>query len=188
MTLPTGKTVNVEALARLAVGGGDDAVDAWFRADHPTVWKLAFGFLGHAAEADDLAQEAMVKLLDHLKEWDMRRSYRAWRSTVVANLCRDRLRRLETRSRAEARRAPRSAALPGPEAALDQGEIRDLLAQALDILSPRERQVFVLRDLEDHSHAEIAEVLEISESSVRSQLTVARQRLRDHLSRRICGA
>lgn len=56
-----------------AMGGEPAAVDAWFRAEHPEVYRLCAGFLADATEAEDIAQDAMLKLLDNLHAWDRRR-------------------------------------------------------------------------------------------------------------------
>src|SRR5262245_62908104 len=105
-------------LLRAVLAGAPEAVDAWFRAEHPEVYRLCFGFLAHAADAEDVAQEAMLHLLDRIDAWDPSRSYRAWRTTLVLNRCRDRLRRVKSRRTAE-----EGAALARPEQALpDPGE------------------------------------------------------------------
>lgn len=172
---------------------GDPAhIDAWFRREHPDVYRLCFGFLADAAEAEDLAQDAMLHLLDHHDSWDSGRPWRSWRDTVVLNLCRDRLRRRAARSRAEDTAASRVAGgvdaevegistrgrLPDPVDAAHRGEVRELLRTALARLSPREREAFVLRDLEGLATADVAERLGIEAGTVRSLLTLARRRLR----------
>src|SRR5262245_55407878 len=103
------------ALAR----GEADAIGGWFRAEHPQVYRRCAGFLADATEAEDVAQDAMLKLLDTLPRWDRRRPWRAWRNTLVLNLCRDRLRRAASRAEAEDRAAPLClpSALPSPEEA-----------------------------------------------------------------------
>src|SRR6185503_2323893 len=88
-------------LLRAVVAGAPEAVDAWFRAEHPAVFRLCFGFLAHRADAEDVAQEAMLQLLDRLGSWDTTHSYRAWRTTLVLNRCRDRVRRRGVRREAE---------------------------------------------------------------------------------------
>jgi len=125
----------------------------------------------------------MLHLLDHLSQRDPRRPYRAWRTTLVLNLCRDRGRRSATRARHEegaARRRPEQA-LPDPADAASQAEVRRLLVDTLASLPEREREAFVLRDLEGYSTAEVATALGIVPSSVRSLLTLARRRLRQRL-------
>ncbi|MCB9915258.1 MAG: sigma-70 family RNA polymerase sigma factor [Planctomycetes bacterium] len=160
------------------------ALDRWYRAEHPAVWRLCLGLLGSEAEAEDAAQDAMLKLHDHLDRWDPRQPYGPWRNTVVLNLCRDRLRRREARARAEAAAAEaRELTAPAAQgAALEQHELRAKLAAALRLLSEREREAFVLRELEGESTAAVARAMDVTESSVRSLLTLARRRLRDHLA------
>jgi RNA polymerase sigma factor (sigma-70 family) len=70
------------------------------------------------------------------------------------------------------------SALPSPEEAAQAAEVRTLLLGALAALSPREREAFVLHDLEGADAAETALALGIGESSVRSLLSLARRRLR----------
>ncbi len=171
--------------ARLdAVRRGDpEAIDAFYRAEHREVYRLCLGFLADAAEADDLAQDAMLKLIDSMQAYDPGRSYPAWRNTLVLNTCRDRLRRIATRRRAEQSAADLGpgAALPAPDARLHAEEVRALLARALGALTPREREVFVLRDLQGESTRDVAATMGIGTSSVRSLLTLARRRLRQLL-------
>jgi len=179
-----------DARAAAASSGEPQAVDAWFRADHPEVYRLCAGFLADATEAEDIAQDAMLKLLDNLDAWDRRRGWRAWRNTIVLNLCRDRLRRLAARRGAEqratdARHAAVPARLPDPLSAAQQSEVRDILMAALTELTPREREVFVLRDLEGNDTATTAVALGVGESTVRSLLTLARRRLRTLLGERV---
>ena len=173
--------------------GDSKAVDAWFRSEHPAVYRLCFGFLADADEAEDVAQDAMLHLLDKLdgaeRTWDERRPYGVWRDTVVLNLCRDRLRRVGARGRAHAAavdaRPDDYAVAPDPHRELERREVRALLTEALRALTPREREVFVLRDLEGRSTEETAGSLAIGKSTVRSILTLARRRLRDVLGERL---
>ena len=172
-----------EGLAGLRAGD-PQAVDRWFRAEHPRVWRLCLGFLGAAEEAEDAAQEALLKLHDHIDAWDPERPYGPWRNALVLNVCRDRLRRREVRARAEEQAAAEREleAEVSPSADLEQGELRDRITRALALLSEREREAFVLRELEGEATAGVALAMKISESSVRSLLTLARRRLREHLA------
>ena len=176
---------DLDAVAR----GEPGAVDAWFRREHPEVYRLCLGFLADPAEAEDVAQDAMLHLLDHMDERDPGRPWRAWRNTLVLNRCRDRLRRAAARGRAEhaAAEAALPDRLPDPVVAAESGEVRAVLTAALGSLSPREREAFVLRDLEGVSTAEAARALGVGESTVRSLLTLARRRLRNLLGERLPG-
>lgn len=157
-----------------------EAQDAWFRADYPCVFRLCLGFLANATAAEELAQDAMIHLLDRLDRWNPNMPYEAWRTTVVLNLCRDHLRRQGTRQRAEGslRIHPEIHTLPDPQDIAAAREIRTVVTSALAQLPPREREAFVLHDLEHRPTAEIATVMDITPSSVRSLLTLGRRRLR----------
>lgn len=172
---------------RAVVEGRAEAVDAWFRSEYPGVFRLCFGFLADAVEAEDVAQDAMLHLLDRLNGWSPERSYRAWRNTVVLNLCRDRQRRAGARERAHLRafEARSEAPLPDPLERLERAEVQAELRTALQALSPREREAFVLRDLDEQSTEEVAQVMGVNAASVRSLLTLARRRLRTLLGARL---
>ncbi len=164
--------------------GTPEALDTWYRADHPTVYRLCFGLLAEPAEAEDAAQDAMLHLHDKLQHFDTSRAYGPWRNTVVLNLCRDRLRRQATRRAAESSE-PLPARLPRPEEVAHSRELAEMLRTALAALTPREREAFVLRDLSGNSTAETAKTLGVTEATVRSLLTLARRRLRKLLGPRL---
>lgn len=169
-----------------AVLAGDaDAVDAWYRGEFPEVWRLCTGFL--ATDGEEAAYDAMLHLLDRLPRWDASRGYVPWRNTVLLNFCRDRLRREETRVRAEQQTAARDwpAVLPRPDQAAESEEVARLLREALASLSLREREAFVLCELEGHRTVDCARMMQVGESSVRSLLTLARRRLRNLLGKRV---
>ena len=173
-----------------AIRGGDaEALARWYRAEHPAVWRLCLGFLAGRAEADDAAQDAMLRLLDTLDRYDARRPWAVWRNSVVLNHCRDRMRREQARARAEAT-AARDAfppALPHPADEAARGELQELVTASLRRLTSREREVFVLHDLEGGSTADVASALAIAESTVRVLLATARRRLRELLAPRLAG-
>jgi len=179
-------TDELEAEIRSLIGGDSAALDRWYRREHPVVWRLCLGFLADANDAEDLAQEAMLKLHDRLDRWDPTRPYPQWRNSVVLNLCRDKRRRHEARRRVEhdAAQVSGEARLPDPSHELEQDELRALLRRALTVLSEREREAFVLRELEGVSSHDAAELMGIAESSLRSLLTLARRRLREFLAHR----
>ncbi len=163
-----------------AARGKPEAQDRWFRAEFPRVYRLCLGFLADSTAAEDLAQDAMLHLLDHLNRWNPTRPYGAWRTTVVLNLCRDSLRKQGVRQRAEEKlkSLPDLQQLPNPDDAAAGREVREAVTRALTQLPPREREAFVLRDLEHQETSAVAEAMGITSATVRSLLTLARRRLR----------
>jgi len=163
-----------------AARGLPEAQATWFRAEFPCVFRLCLGFLAETAAAEDLAQDAMIHLLDRLDRWNPTRPYAAWRTTVVLNLCRDSARKRNVRRRAEEKLklVPTLHHLPNPHDVAAGRELREVITSALAQLPPREREAFVLRDLEHQETADIANAMEIAPATVRSLLTLARRRLR----------
>lgn len=130
----------------------------------------------------------MLHLIDKINKWDPGRSYPAWRNTVVLNLCRDRM-RSQARQNAHEEKVARMQSEIGEEALLEQPsksasakELRDWLERSLALLAPREREAFVLIDLEGFTAGEAAEQLGLSPSTLRASLTLARRKLRTLLA------
>ncbi|MFT7485987.1 MAG: RNA polymerase sigma-70 factor (ECF subfamily) [Candidatus Paceibacteria bacterium] len=172
---------------RALLNGSATELDRWYRAQHPVVWRLCLGFLGSSEEAEDAAQEAMLKLHDKLDRWDPTQPYVPWRNTLVLNLCRDRLRRLAARKQAEGRAVQDRVqpAATAPSAGMEQEELRVLIQTAMRALPDREREAFILRELEALPTQAVAEIMAVGESSVRSLLTLARRRLRELLGKQL---
>jgi RNA polymerase sigma-70 factor, ECF subfamily len=173
-----------------AVRRGDPrALERWYRTEHPRVWRTCLGLVADPAEADDLAQDAMLKLADRLDRRDPAVPYAAWRTKVVVNLCRDRRRRIDARRRAEEAGASERPELPLPDPSeiASQAELKEILRDVLQRLPEREREAFVLRELERFTTAEVALAMEVGESTVRSLTTLARRRLRELLEPRLAG-
>jgi RNA polymerase sigma-70 factor (ECF subfamily) len=161
------------------------ALAEWYGEEHPQVFRLCLAFLANYADAEDLAQDAMLHLADHLEQWDPKRPYLPWRSRVVMNLARDWRRRAAAGARPTVSAPELPSRLPAPDAAAEQAEIRQSVQAVLGALPEREREAFVLHDLQGLNVDETAEAMEIGNSSVRSLLTLARRRLRTLLTPRL---
>ncbi|MEZ6018322.1 MAG: sigma-70 family RNA polymerase sigma factor [Planctomycetota bacterium] len=159
-----------------------DVLGAWYRAEYAGVHRLCQGFLASRAGADDVAQDAMLHLADKLEQWDPARPYAAWRNRVVLHLCRDRERAVRRRAQHEGALEPRSESELDPAEIAAANEATALVDQSLGVLRPREREVFVLIDLEGFTAQDAAEQLGVAASTVRAALALARRRLRAALA------
>ncbi|GAA2104261.1 sigma-70 family RNA polymerase sigma factor [Streptomyces albiaxialis] len=152
-----------------------------FEAGRNRLASLAYRLLGSATDAEDAVQDAFLRW----QAADRRRIAipEAWLARVVTNLCLDRLRSAQAR-----RERTVGAWLPeplldgdpmlGPADAFEQRESVSLAVLTLmERLSPRERAVYVLREAFAYSHAEIADVLDITEAASQQNLHRARRRL-----------
>lgn len=147
------------------------------------VFALAFRLMGNRQEAEDQAQEVFLKIYRNIKSLDDAMTLTAWIDRITVNTCFDALARQKRRPattsltpRDEDKAEPRYAdtRLPTPEEAALQRELRRCLEQALAQLDGAGRAVLVLRDIEDRSYQEIADVLGVGLSAVKMRIHRAR--------------
>ena len=171
MTKPSDPNGDVptEALLTLYANGDRLAAQELTRRLTPIVLAHAFRLLGDRAEAEDVAQEAMMRLWKIAGEWRQGEAkVTTWLYRVVANLCTDRLRRGKRSGPAlEDVPEPEDDGL-GPADRLVEKERRAALQFALAQLPDRQRQAVVLRHIEGLGNPEIAAIMEISSEAVES--------------------
>lgn len=155
------------------------------RAYEPAALRLAGGMLGHPDEARDAVQEAFVKAYQALPRFDLTRRFGPWFFQILRNQCRDMLRSRSSRRALEVHDpdVQRRPAGPdaGPEWARQRRSARELVWRALDRMSDDQREILVLKELQDLRYGEIAEILQIPEGTVASRLFHARRALKDVL-------
>ena len=156
-----------DALLVLYANGDADAARALTMRLTPMVLGYATRLLNDAAEAEDVAQETMLRLWKVAPDWRQGEAkVTTWLYRVVSNLCTDRLRK---------KRGVALEAVPEPEDdrpsatdAMIEAERAAALQQALATLPERQRQAVVLRHIEGATNPEIARILEISVEAVES--------------------
>jgi RNA polymerase sigma-70 factor (ECF subfamily) len=138
---------------------------------------VAFSVLRNPADAEDAVQEAFLRVLRHRETLDEVRDRRVWLIRIVWNVVLDRKRRAKTRPEtddvADLARVLPSDGLSAEELAAAAQHHAHVLA-CVEKLPAKEREVLMLSAFEELNSVEIASVLEISESSVRSRLFRAR--------------
>ena len=133
----------------------------------PRIFAHAFRVLGNRAEAEDVTQEAMLRLWKIAPDWDAGRAQAAtWLYRVTANLCTDRLRRRPAQRLDDIE--PPADPSPGVEARLQEGARMDALQAALMRLPDRQRQAVILRHIEGMANPDIATILDVSVEAVES--------------------
>lgn len=156
-----------EALLALYAQGDAAAAAALLRRLAPRLFAFATRMLNDRAEAEDVVQEAMLRLWRIAPDWrEGEAKISTWAFRVVSNLCTDRLRRrrgvaLDTVAEPEDGR-------PGAEAGLMAAERADALEGALACLPERQRQAVVLRHLDGLANPEIAEIMGVGVEAVES--------------------
>ncbi|MGR3542090.1 MAG: sigma-70 family RNA polymerase sigma factor [Hasllibacter sp.] len=168
-----------------AFAAGDARAAAVLTAElTPLAYRHAARLLGSAAEAEDVAQEAMVRLWRIAPDWDAGRTRAStWLYRVVANLCTDRLRRRGRTRPLEAAGDPPDPS-PGAERGLIDAARRDALRDALATLPERQREAVVLRHVEGLPNPEIAAIMDTGVSGVESLIARGKAALREALGPR----
>ena len=173
--------VDPDAELVAAVGRGEDAaLRALIARKLPRIHGLALRLLGDAGEADDVAQEALLRTWRQARGWRPGEArFDTWLHRVVLNLCTDRLRKRRDVLLAEPPEQPDPA--PAADQRLASEEVIRRVRAALDGLPPRQRQAIMLHTYQALSNIEIGAVLGISVEAVESLLSRARRTLRSLL-------
>lgn len=159
-----------------AAQAGEAGFETLFTRHKDYVYRLAWGFTGDHALADDVTQEVFVRLVK-IKHWQAKALFRTWLYKIVLNTSRE----LRRRHRREADELPsdydeRQGAVP--EYAKHDHEV----ASALKSLPERQREVVVLRFYEELSTQETARIMGCREGTVKTHLHRALAALRDVLT------
>ena len=150
-------------------------------ADCPTLaYRVALGVLRNPTEAEDVAQEAMLRAYRNFHRLRDREGFRAWLVRTSWRLSLDRIRSARRREIRE-RVAMEDCAQPAIEDVVAAREFERQLASALDALPEKLRMVMVLGAIEGYDTREVAKLLEIPEGTVKSRLHLARKQLTESL-------
>jgi len=151
------------------------------------VFALVFRLVRRRDEVEDLAQEIFIKALRAIGSYDFRSSFVTWLRRVAVNHCYDYLRKErasrvsyywqmgeESRRQVEVQAESREGGARGPE---EQAALADLVAKLLERAPPDDRVILGLKELEELSVEEIAEILNLKQSTVKVRLHRARKRM-----------
>lgn len=169
---------DLDLLARYAAGDQAAARALTFR-HAPRLLTLARRMLADAAEAEDVAQETLLRLWRIAPDWRDEAKLSTWLYRVASNLCVDRLRRRRERTLDEAGEPADETATPLEGIAAR--ERAGALEAALGRLPERQRVAIVLRHIEERSNIEIGEILGLSVEAVESLLARGRRALAERL-------
>ncbi len=163
----------------LACQNGDrDALRQLYEENHQGVFHLISRMVG-CQEAADISQQVFVRAFSRIGTFEGRSNIRTWLHRIAVNETLQFLRRSKREPRQESveflqiQREPHTS----------QSDNAELLTLALKQLPPELKAIFLLREVDENSYREIAEILEISEGTVASRLNRARRELRDILTR-----
>jgi len=168
------------------------------------VYSLALRMVRNPEDAEDVLQDTFLRAYRGIKSFQGASTFSTWIYRITANSALMRLRKKQLPTVSiedqEERETPVNIAdwTPGPVEQLMTQELQSEMDEAIEALPPEFRQVFILRDIEERSNAEVAEILDLSVAAVKSRLHRARLKVRNRLAgyftdsekpkRRIMGA
>jgi RNA polymerase sigma-70 factor (ECF subfamily) len=174
-----------EALMAKVARGDERAFRELARRHVPAMLGLARRILGNLADAEDVAQEAMLRVWTQAPRWQPLAQFRTWLTRVVVNLCLDRKRKAPWVELEAAGEIADPTPLAGESAAAAERDRR--LAAAITELPGRQRAAIVLTYAEGMSNAQVAEILDTTVSAVETLLVRGKQNLRRALADMIDG-
>lgn len=148
---------------------------------YPTMMHIALRYAGNRDDALDIVHESFIKVFKNIHKYHTGTSLSAWMKTIVVNTCIDFYRK-DIKNRTEDMEEARNIISFSP-LIIDHLAAEEILL-ALQKLTPAYRSVFNLYVIEGYSHKEIADMLSINESTCRSNLVKARQKLKEYLLNR----
>ena len=186
-------------LVRRACEGDKEAFYSLVRPCERAVYFAAMSILNNPADAEEVAQEAVLKALSNLTRFRGEAKFSTWLIQITINEARLRLRKDrrhlyesvdEHQTDKEGEYFPKDFAdwREIPSEALQRGELREALKRAIATLPVKYREVFILRDIQLLSTQETAQILAISEGNVKTRLLRARLQMRDALAPGIDGS
>lgn len=148
------------------------------------VYRVAYRFVRTRSDAEDVTQETFVRLWRHMSRYRKEVRLTTWLYKIVTNLCLDMLKSAHTRHSRQSMDAASYAEAGG--AVADEGvlhdELRSAVEEIMNTLSPKQKAVFILRDMEDRSVDEIEEILGMSAGQIKSNLYYARRKVSEDLA------
>jgi RNA polymerase sigma-70 factor (ECF subfamily) len=178
----------VTPLVQRAQAGDQQALSDVLRRCYQQIHRWALSLTGDRDDADDVTQDVLIRVHQHLGQYRERSSFTTWLYRVTRNSAGDFHRRRVRRERALERsaqaenRPPGAAATPLDE--LQASRVIDLVKALFEELPERQREVFDLVDLQDWSPVEVSQTLNMKPVTVRAHLHRARRAVRKRILER----
>lgn len=158
--------------------GNVSAFEAFLRSQWFLLVRYLVSFSRNVDDAEDLAQEAFVRLWEKRAYLDPTGSLRAYLYRIARNLALNERKSRELHRQLEKRDLDPSPSAPSPDRQLEEAELQAIVEQAIESLPPRRREAFILAHLQNLPHREVANVMGISPQTVANQISAALADLR----------
>jgi RNA polymerase sigma-70 factor (ECF subfamily) len=186
--IPTTPTVEPDdrQLVETIRGGDTEAFETLVRRKTSKVYALCYRIIGNAEDAKDISQLVFIKLWENLEKYDPQYAFDTWLYRMVTNVAIDFMRNKQSRDNAvnSNLRLVKTAADPEQTVVMQRKEVENVFNEIATVLSPKQKTVFIMNQMEDLPSAEIARILGCRESTVRNHLFNARKLMQQQLQKR----
>lgn len=166
--------------------GDTDAFETLVRRKTTKVYALCYRVIGNAEDAKDISQLVFLKLWENLEKYDPSYAFDTWLYRMVTNVAIDFMRNKQSRDNAvnSNLRLVKTSADPEQTVIVQRKEVEHLFNEIATVLSPKQKTIFIMNQMEDLPSAEIAKILGCRESTVRNHLFNARKLMQAQLQQR----
>jgi RNA polymerase sigma-70 factor (ECF subfamily) len=186
--IPTKETVELDdrQLVEQIRQGDDGAFEMLVRRKTSKVYGLCYRVIGNREDAKDISQLVFLKLWENLEKYDAIYAFDTWLYRMVTNVAIDFMRSKQSRDNAvnSNLRLVKTSVDPEQTVTVARKEVESVFNAVSNVLSPKQKTIFVMSEMEDLRSSEIAKVLGCRESTVRNHLFNARKLMQVQLKRR----
>jgi len=186
--IPTKESVEPDdrQLVELIRQGDDGAFETLVRRKTSKVYGLCYRVIGNGEDAKDISQLVFLKLWENLDKYDPLYAFDTWLYRMVTNVAIDFMRNKQSRDNAvnSNLRLVKTAVDPEQTVTVQRKEVESVFNVVSNALSPKQKTIFVMSEMEDLRSSEIAKILGCRESTVRNHLFNARKLMQHQLRRR----
>src|ERR1043165_6518686 len=167
-------------------GGDAHAFEQLVRRKTSKVYALCYRIIGNAEDAKDISQLVFIQLWENLEKYDPQYAFDTWLYRMVTNVAIDFMRNKQSRDNAvnSNLRLVKTAADAEQTVVVQRKEVESVFDAVSAVLSPKQKTIFVMNQMEDLPSSEIAKVLGCRESTVRNHLFNARKLMQAQLQKR----
>lgn len=177
-----------KSLLERAKAGEITAFEQLIESYQRKIFNIALRMLGNHDDANDLAQEVLIRIYKSIKSFKEQSSFSTWIYRITTNVCLDEIRKRKNKKTisldeeiklddGDIKRQIESDE-PSPEDMAEKHELKRIVNDAIAMLSDEHRVAIILRDMQGLSYEEIAEALKLPEGTVKSRINRARQSLK----------
>jgi RNA polymerase sigma-70 factor (ECF subfamily) len=188
LMIPTREPVEPDdrQLVQTILGGDTGAFEQLVRRKTSKVYALCYRIIGNPEDAKDISQLVFIKLWENMEKYDPQYAFDTWLYRMVTNVAIDFIRNRQSRENAvnSNLRLVKTSTEAEQGVIFQRKEIENVFNEIASVLSPKQKTIFIMREMEDLPSAEIAKVLGCRESTVRNHLFNARKLMQQQLQKR----